>query len=288
MIGRLAPMHIVLVCLFGSANALEYLTADTFDKFISDNKVAMVEWACIYEKNHLTDYATAANKLDGIVTMGMATVRIGGEELCTKNDISSYPQYSLYRGGAKDKHESYLGDEDKIVEWIEMQLGRKINVMQTLQSEDELETLTARADVVFVATGKAKSGLAQRFEAVANSMRSSGHFAFLEDPTKEDTLVVYRTGEEVVKFDGKLKKRPMRKFIKYERLPLFASQYRSKLPFFTRSSCVSRFLTFNVACRWCSSASPEVLRRQYALRRGGARFAIIHKSSRRCISKSGY
>jgi hypothetical protein len=215
----------VIACLLGSSSsALEYLTESTFGNFVADNKVAVVEWACIYDKDHTTDFMTAANKLDDIVPMAMGTARIGSEELCKQHDISSYPQYTLYRGGSKAVHESYIGDEDKIIEWIEMQLNLKIDVMQSFTTEEQLKKLTDRADVVFVATGKDKSGLHLRFQSIANSIKSSGHFAFLEDPTKEDELMVYRTGEAVVKFDGKLKKRPMKKFMRLERLPLFASQ----------------------------------------------------------------
>ena len=70
-----ALLRLLLVKLLTtSASAVEHLSADSLDKFLAEHETALVEWACIYEKDHQTDFVTAADKLKGLVPIGALAI----------------------------------------------------------------------------------------------------------------------------------------------------------------------------------------------------------------------
>ena len=64
----------LLLAQQATVSAVEQLTAVSFDKFVAKHENVLVEWACIYEKDHQTDFVTAAGKLQGLVPIGAFVV----------------------------------------------------------------------------------------------------------------------------------------------------------------------------------------------------------------------
>jgi hypothetical protein len=185
------------------------LTVDTFDEYIGAHGAVMVEFNCIYGADHMSEFVTAAGKVRGPdLPLEFAVVRKDDMALCERFNIRSYPQFVVFEGGEKTKHEQYIGDEGKLIEYVEGFTGTAVDIVRTVQSEAAAAALlTPAAPVVFVAVAAPGSGTHARFKRVANEFRSSGWFAFVPaQPTAEgaaavDEVYVLRANESKVSMD---------------------------------------------------------------------------------------
>jgi len=206
-----------LLCIAAASDeAVVTLTNANFDKWIADNKVALVEFYapwCGHCKSLAPEYEAAAKKLLGKVPLAKVDATVE-RDLAERFDIRGYPSIKFFRAG---KPEEYNGGrtEQTIVDWVESNTGPAVIEV----SAADLEKMKKEKPVIFVATTSKTSALYTMFEKIADTNRDLGKFVLVDGDKSE--LTVVRKDEPVVTFKGTATDEALLKFIQEESFPLY-------------------------------------------------------------------
>jgi hypothetical protein len=218
----------LLLCIAGGS-VPAFSSSTAFDRFIAGDKVVMVEFNCLHGDEYVSEFTKAADKVGHAAPIAFAAVRKAGTDLCERFTVHTYPQFIVFKGGREAKRAKSIGDAMKVISWVSNYTGVPIDIVRTVDSEAAAAALRSPADpVVFVCIAAPESATHQHFRKVASAHASSGWFAFIPKQSKHGRLYAARPNEPRVELPpnarGTIEGEAMLKFVREERMPLFARQ----------------------------------------------------------------
>ncbi|KAF3937027.1 Calsequestrin-1 [Dactylella cylindrospora] len=212
-----------------SASDVKQLTKDTFDEFITENKLVLAEFFapwCGHCKALAPEYETAATQLKD---KGISLIKVDcteESELCQKQGVEGYPTLKVFRGSLENPS-PYGGQRkaDSIVSYMVKQSLPSVSVL-TKDTIEEFKTADKVVLVAYFAADDKKSN--ETFAAVADSLRDSYLFGATSDPALAEAagitapgVVVYRTFDEpITVYDGAFEVDAITAFAKTSAVPL--------------------------------------------------------------------
>jgi len=219
---------LLLACGIVSASDVKQLGTDTFDAFITENKLVLAEFFapwCGHCKALAPEYETAATELK---SKGISLVKIDCTEeadLCQKQGVEGYPTLKVFRG--PDSVNPYNGQRkaDSIVSYMIKQSLPSVSVL----NKDTIEEFKTADKVVLIAYFDADDKKSNTtFSAVADTNRDNYLFGATSDPAlakaagvTTPAVVAYRSFDEpVTVYDGAFEVDDITAFAKTAAIPL--------------------------------------------------------------------
>lgn len=202
-------------------------TEDTFDTFIADNEVTMVEFYapwCGHCKKLLPEFEKAATKLaeEDIKLAKVDCTSDDNKDLCSRFGVTGYPTIKFFKSG---KDSSFEGgrDEKSIIQFIKGRMGPAVTDLA-----DEAAVKKFTKDGITVIEFRAE-GASKHFTSIAEGMLDTASCGSVKDEAVAKAfdveslpaIVLFRDFDEpVVKFEGDVtKKKAIEDFIKGNLLP---------------------------------------------------------------------
>lgn len=207
-------------------SAVVKLTSETFEQFIKDNSLALVEFFapwCGHCKTLGPQFVKAADALQE-KDIPLAQVDCTEQqELCMSQGIRGYPSLKTFKDNDISNPRDYEGarSADAIINYM---IKQTLPVVQNVESEKALNEIVQNATVpVIISNGASK--LNETFYQIANKFSDEYIFASCPELKSELSLQLPGVAEPIV-FNGDVKKAEtdaevLESWIKVEALPYF-------------------------------------------------------------------
>lgn len=247
-ISTITLLSLSLCALAWQPGPVRVVHADQFDEVL-EQPLAIVEFACEDEPDHVTDFTMVAGLLEDTEDLNMTffTLRKPKQKKFLKNSdkpepqiqtpekdiamqyyVKTFPQYAVFRNGQKIAHESQLTSGKVAYDFIKTHVpkGQEINRILKVPAE-ALSEMTRKYKVSFVARVPESSPVLEYMKNMTIEFPTAGVYMWVPSTEGVNDVLVFRRGEQARGCTGTgpmgdIKEKDMRKFVMEEQAPIFA------------------------------------------------------------------
>ena len=204
-----------LVFSAGYSQVVE-LTKATFDTFLKENNVSLVEYYapwCSFCKEMAADYEEAARKLENITKL--ARVNCDVEiEICRRFMVDRYPTLKVFHDG-----EPYVYTGERLYPSIIEVMTRQVSPIVTMLTQETLQKFKDSNPVAVIMETHINSPEYDEFHKVASKLHYSYLFGMVESPAAKLTIFK-RFDEGIDEFQGAFNEFEITRFLSLNGQPL--------------------------------------------------------------------